>query len=189
MSDTDTDDRDDTDVEEDVDDVVEEESTDSDNQPDLDDDEMADPSAIADAVAAAESDEDDDSDSTESDETESDQSDGDEEGSSTTSSTSTTSALTGSSSDRSYGELYVKGVVKLDEALIDEFGDQDSTPITEADVRDMDLDDAFDEWMVEKTGRPEDIPPGQWVLMGTLILVGGHALVETDLAGEVLDGI
>lgn len=150
------------------------ESTDGeDSTPSLEDDEMADLDAIAEDVAAADAENDESEDAEDPSE--------DESGSETSDdSTSTTS--------RSWGKMYTKGVVKASEAIVTEFGDESSEPITEADVRDLELDEAFDEWMVEKTGRPEDIPPGQWVAIGTMMLLGGNALTETDALEGALDG-
>lgn len=167
------------DVEEDL--SEEEESNDSEEQPALEDDEMADLDAIAEDVAAAES---------ENEESEDAEDDEKDEPESSEESLTDSTQSTDSTSDRSWGKMYTKGVVKLDEALIDEFGDESSAPITEADIRDLELDEAFDEWMATKTGRPEDIPPGQWVAIGTALLVGGNLLTETDVAKEALsDGI
>lgn len=147
-------------------------SEDEDGQPEIDEAEMGDMDAIADLVG------DDADDADESEDAE----DGEEADSSSSSSSS-------SSSGRSWGRMYTKGVVKTSEAIVDEFGDAGADPVTEADVRDLELDEAFDEWMAEKTGRPEDIPPGQWVAIGTILLVGGNAVTETDLAGELMEGV
>lgn len=146
---------------------------DDEGQPDLDDEEMADLDAIADDIQDDADVESEDADDPEDDNAESATS---AEESSTT------------SSERSWGRMYRKGVVKTSEALVDEFGDQEAEPITEADVQDFELDEAFDEFMAEKTGRPEDIPPGQWVALGTIVLVGGNLATETDVAGELLEG-
>lgn len=154
---------------------------DEEDQPPIEDDEFADLDAIAEDVQEASTE---DADSEDAEDRDVDESDSSDEPSRDPTSTSS------SREQRSWGKMYRKGVVKTSEALIDEFGDEGAEPITEADVQDMELDEAFNEWMEEKTGRPEDIPPGQWVLLGTLLLVGGNALTETDLAKEALsDGI
>lgn len=150
-------------------------SEDESDEPELEDDSLADIDAIAEDLQEGESEDAEDPESPESD---SDSAD------STSTSSSTTSSTT--SSGRSWGSMYTKGVVKLDEALIDEFGDEDSEPITEGDVQDLELDEAFDEWMAEKTGRPEEIPPGQWVAIGTLLLIGGNVATETDAVSELI---
>lgn len=145
-------------------------------RPGIDDDEFADLDSIADDLAGDDGDADEDRDGAGDD-----GADGGEE-------TTQESDTSRSSSGRSWGRMYRKNVVKASEILVDDFGDEDSEPITEEDVKDFELDESFNEFMVEKTGRPEDIPPGQWVAIGTVLLLGMNIMSETDLARELLSG-
>lgn len=92
-------------------------------------------------------------------------------------------------SGRNWGDLYVKSVSTASGALVANFGDEGAEGVSEQALRDMDLDATFEEVMVDKAGRPENIPPEQWLLIGTVLVVGANLATETDLLENAIGNL
>ncbi|MGB9987309.1 hypothetical protein [Salarchaeum japonicum] len=150
---------------------VEPDAENADEQPALDDDEMADLAGIGEEIE-------DDLDDAEPD-------DGDET-SDEIESAGESSESTPSGDRRKWGDMYCNIAVTATESLIE--GLDGDAEVSGDDLRDLDVDDAFNEMMAER-GRPEDVPPQQWVFMGTAMFVVGNVVAQTDVLERLLDDV
>jgi hypothetical protein len=146
----------------------------SDEQPEIDEDEKADfggidPEDIEDE-AGADSDEDD---SEGSDPSDALPTGGSSEG--------------GTASGDTFGDMYCEGLAVSATVLREELGD--GTGVDASLAHQIGLDEAFDEWVGSK-GISEEMPPGQAVLVGTMMFYLATLGTDTDLmrnaAGEVM---
>ena len=166
------------DVEEDVDepseDVAEDAAESEGEQPSIEDDEQADLSALAEQVQAETAPATDESDSSDSsDDTGGESDDGDE-----------TDGEDVETPGESYGDMYVKTLCSVSNAVIDEYGEEGEEDVDPEMARQLGLDDAIDELMAQR-GQP-DMPPEHQVLIGTLVFAVTVAGAKTDLFDRLL---
>lgn len=150
------------------------ESEQSEEPPEIDDDERADVDldALSDEIEGVDSD---DEESTESDE----------------SAPETDASPAGMPDARtSIGDVYCGGLGVAAGVLVARYDEeQDRKDVSaeyEAMARDMYLDQFLNEWLREK-GRPEDLPPGQAVVVGTVMFLAA-VMVTNPAVGEGLMG-
>lgn len=82
------------------------------------------------------------------------------------------------------GEMYVKGIVTVTNAIKDEYGNGER--IDGELAYDLDLDQSFDEWLRSK-GMSENMPPEQALLVGTCFFFVMSLGMDSELLGNVME--
>jgi len=89
-------------------------------------------------------------------------------------------------SSGSYGEMYVTGLATTATAIKKEKGSGGTADKELA--YEIGLDEHFDEWLRQQ-GLGEDMPPGQAVMIGTLMYLFAECATDEELLGNAMEAI
>lgn len=88
---------------------------------------------------------------------------------------------------KTFGDHYVNGLCAVSNAVIDKYSDESGEGVDESMARQLELDDAMDEWIRSK-GLSEEMAPGQQLIVCTLMFlvaaVASNPAVVDNLASE-----
>lgn len=87
-----------------------------------------------------------------------------------------------------WGDLYVGTLTTLSNAVIEEHGKEGAEPIDEDLARELHLDEILNDWMATR-GKPEDMPPGQALVLMTSVFLVVVVGSKTDLAEQLLEEV
>lgn len=85
-----------------------------------------------------------------------------------------------------FGDHYVNGLCTVSNAVIEHYGEEGATGVDESMARDLELDRAMNEWIRSK-GVTEEMPPGQALLIATLMFLVAALASNPAVVNGVLD--
>lgn len=85
-----------------------------------------------------------------------------------------------------FGDHYVNGLCTVSNAVIEHYGDDGATGVDGSMARDLELDKAMNEWIRSK-GVTEEMPPGQALLIATLMFLVAALASNPAVVNGVLD--
>lgn len=85
-----------------------------------------------------------------------------------------------------FGDHYVNGLCTVSNAVIEHYGEDGATGVDASMARDLELDRAMNEWIRSK-GVTEEMPPGQALLIATLMFLVAALASNPAVVNGVLD--